>query len=371
MNLFLLLGLVILSGCKEEGEFTIPTTTLSFNNFDTLESMSITNEQNVSTHLLGFDSLGKEQEISNLSVVRYESVSTGIYVLVSEVHSNVEGDLVLPPARYFVEPNGAYHAVDTEGFFVGETDERKLIFSNADTYDLNTLNVQTISTNLGLPFVTGLSGNFITIQNSSGTISQVLDTLTSLRYNINSSSILSLNKTDVLMSGLLFNIVTNEVNTTINDGSLGTENIASKGAFAALVIGESQNGVTCIEEGKSCIYVFEANASSSIIGTNGYDIATTVTNGIENEILFSDENYIIVKELSQVSIISRLDFSVQIVLSDLNIASISYKKGKLYFIAEDKFGLRRNGRYDIALGESIYYTDGIATLAKLKALNTL
>ena len=70
INFLLLVGLLVFSGCNEEGSFTLPdtnttsvpdeniTTTLSFNNFDNLESMSINNDFNATRHLLGFDSTG-------------------------------------------------------------------------------------------------------------------------------------------------------------------------------------------------------------------------------------------------------------------------------------------------------------------------
>jgi len=374
IDLLFIGGLVFLSGCGSS-DFSAydvevdPRETLIVENLSNFESMSTRTEANVTRPLLGFNSLGEITTLSNLSILRYETLSNGIYVVVTETFRNDSDTEVVINTKYFVEKSGISHEITSTGSFFGETKGGLIIFSNADSYNIRTQTLSPLSTNLNKPTVRQLSGNFIVIVNETNTIYQLFDTETLTRYNIRNSNIVALNDTHVFMTGGVLNILTGSLDGSINPGDWDNESMSEVDGMGALLLSQEQNGTACLESTKSCVYSIAENGVSTLLGERGFDVASTTPNSIVNSSLFSDNNYIVIKEISQLSVMRRSDLSIKTILDDLNVAAISYDEGIVYFTGEDKLGNRKNGKYNLTLDTITYYSDDGIGLNKVKVIN--
>lgn len=375
------LTLHTLSACSSGGgdsASTEPVSRLAFNNISSSESIS-TNTGVVSSVmaatiptqnlLLGFDLTGAEQEISNYSVSEYQTLSNGIYVVISETHFDENDIAIVSNTKYFVESSGNYHVINTIGSFIGESTQQLIVFSNVDTYDTKAYQLSRINTSLQDPTVRQLSGDFVLLYSGSGssTIYQVFDIPTSIRYNVINTKILALSDIRLLISGGVMDIRDGSTSSAINDGFWNNESITEFNNIGGLLLSQSHNGIACTGHPQFCVYSVDETGLASLVVPQSFDTVYGDVGGNDPIVLFADSSYIIIKEITKISIIKRSDNSVSTVLNGLNVLTVTYKNGMIFFTAEDNLGNAKNGKHDIALDKTAFY-ENISELNKIRPL---
>lgn len=220
-------------------------------------------------------------------------------------------------------------------------------------YDLATEESDEISVSLAFPTLKGLSGNFI-VYGDAGTV-QVLDTVTKNRFNVadcNGSDVIALSDTVVLINDCNEKQLMN-----MADGSRAVLDVAGVSMNHENVLVE--DGAILISQGCNSdvslnydLCHVDSDGVVTTLTTMGFDVGTAGSVFQDgNNVLFSDGDYIIVKELNQVSLVQRGSNAKDGILTGLNILSISVKNGVIFYSAEDIQGRPVLGKYDIA-GES-------------------
>lgn len=341
------------------------TPQLQFTNLDAASSMttvsSTSTQQNVLTeNLLGYDDTGAEYELSNVKVDQYQALSNGIYVDVTEEHSRTyidenggsQTESISTPAKYFVQLNGTYNPIKTDGNFIGQNEDDTLIFSNVDTFDTKKLKLISLNSGLENPTVQFLTGNFALIYGeSSGSYQyQLLDTISSLRYNVENSNIAAISSTKLLMVGKgIFDMTDGSISSNDNDGWFNNDTVFNPNQNGTILLSVQQGNATACQSPDNCLYSVSSDGVSTQISTTPFKVDDSGTRNSEadNKNLFVSDSYIVVRELTQVSIFDRTSSDVSSILQGYNIMSISLRSDMVYITSEDNYGNPHNGVYNI------------------------
>ncbi len=297
------------------------------------EKNSDSNSQNSNCRLLKINNADELVPVCDESTIsNFEVFKGGVFV------STVKGN-------YLVFPEG--EPVGVEGYFLGVNEQGDVILSNASIYRASSKSIEKIQTNFSDPYFARASGNFVMLESwSMGERGiQVLDTISLARYNIancNGSRVAALSKHKLLVDdcGPILMDIRDGSRTEIAGMTFGPEFLST--SDGAVFLGWCPGGW-----GENWLCHVDST------GENVTNILTTDLNpnfgyDYKNTALFGTGDYFVVKELNKITAVRvGVDSPIEI-LSGVNVISISVKGSSVYYVAEDYFGKKITGVYDLS-----------------------
>lgn len=244
--------------------------------------------------------------------------------------------------------------VDFDATYKGENENGDLIFSDLSVIRSNGFSVQKIASSLNNPSIQSMSGNFAIVR--SETVFQIMNTVSGERFNVNDCNgprMVALSKTKALIDDCqgkaLIDMATG-LRTESSESMWNHEHLYIPKKQAAVVLDQ---GAGIQDQNKyGLLFVFSNGISTSVCNEGFTPGGNSCMNcGEENKVLFYCNDFIVVKELTEISVVKLGDKSKKIILSGYNIISISVKDSNVYFIAEDRLGAKVTGIYKLLQDE--------------------
>lgn len=260
---------------------------------------------------------------------------------------------------------------DFDARFKGENENGDLIFSDLSVIRNNGLNVQKIQSSLNNPYIQSISGNFAIVGSSN--VFQILNTVTGERYNVNNCNgprMVALNKTKALIDDCQGSALIDMTSGSRTEAGLrmwNQEHLYLPKKQAAVILNQGSG----IEDQSKygLMFVFSNGISTSICNEGFNPGGSSCMNcGDENSVLFHSDEYFVIKELDKISIVKLGNNSKKVILTGYNVISISVKNSKVYFIAENTFGSKVTGVYNL-LDDEIALLNTSDSYSKVFTLN--
>ena len=252
-------------------------------------------------------------------------------------------------AVYFlVNSDGSYEQIDTGAMPVGANDLGNLVFPNASIYDMTTGEMTELNTTLTGPGVQSMSGNFAIITDHS--IFQIIDTVTSKRYNIrgcNGPRLVALNASIAFVEDCSNDVLidmTTGTRSLVTDFTGWNHESIYTGNGAVVLSGNILNSGM----GYGLAH-FTPDGTGTLMINGGLDPGSfSCSNcGGPNTVLFGTGDWFVVRELNRITAVDWPGLNQKAILSGYNVTSIDVVDTTVYFLAEDSLGQPVVGTYDL------------------------
>ncbi len=297
-----------------------------------------------STELMKVDSAGQVSSASTAAAMESVfAVKAGVLVQ------------LVGGRTYLAKMDGSQIEIPVSARFVGENDGGDLVFENASVYRVSTGAVETIQTVLLGVRVASLSGNFAVLQATQGVSSayQIYDTVSTKRYNIqgcNGPGIVALSSTKAYVEDCTTTPII-DMDNGARSALTGVTVFSINGEGLPAVDGAYAVSQTCPGTQEGAYFVCKVSpggAVSPVLSTTGVQPSGGCLHCGPHESLFGSDNYLVVRELSQVSKIELGTDAKSAVLAGYNVAKVAVANGRVYYLAEDNLGNPVAGIYDLA-----------------------
>lgn len=296
-----------------------------------------------SSNLFKIDSEGKVSSIiDSVDIELARTFSEGLYVETTGGR------------KFYVKLDNTFVEIkENVGNLVGANDNGDLVFSDVSILRSTSITVEKLQTSLDYPLVQFISGNLAVIRDEN--IYQIYDTVTKLRYNIggcNGPGMVSIDNNKALIKDCQ-----NKILIDMSTGERFDADISSWNGESLRL----KDGVIVLSQSLTQ----EGNYSDFAMGhINSVGKLTLLSNkifkpgdscascGQPNTTLFGGDNFLVVKELDQISIFDRSNNEITTILNGLNVIKLSFNNDIIYYLAEDNLGNSIIGIYDIITEEN-------------------
>ncbi|RAU83047.1 hypothetical protein [Pontibacter arcticus] len=237
------------------------------------------------------------------------------------------------------------------GDFSGENDNGDLFFSNGYFLRKSSHAIEKVQTTLTMPYIQYVTGNFAIL--SGDNITQAFNTVSNERFNIGncSSQLVALSRERALVKGCEGTSVMDMKTGSKSEADIFTMNGEAiyTGNGAIVLTPEAANMANIYDQGVYGLGFIDTNGKMVLLSNEGFKPGSMscMNCGEPNTVLFASGNYYIVRELDKVSVVRKGDISKKVILTGYNVTSVSINNNKVYFIAEDKYGVRIAGVYNL------------------------
>ncbi|MDR1762274.1 MAG: hypothetical protein LBR55_07475 [Bacteroidales bacterium] len=301
-----------------------------------LKTQELTNK----TTLFQIDEKGNVSPvIEGITVTHIQPFSYGAYIEINDTESYIiffDNSYIQLPVDY----NYKYPAP-----FIGENEEGDLIFRDVSMIKKGSTEFITMQTTLSNPVAVSLSGNFLTIVNADFSIRQIYNTVGGEGYTISEYRIVALDKNTALLSDSRELIdMRNGNRTKLEISSCLTAIYTGNGAIMLL---SSYHEPPCMSYKNTLGFL--DNVGKFTMLSHDFNLVMW-----SSAALFITDNYYIVKELNQISVVRKGESTKKSILDKYNVISMSVTGDRVFFIAEDLFDNKTMGYYSLTTKETIW-----------------
>ncbi|WP_436517401.1 hypothetical protein [Ekhidna sp. To15] len=343
-----LLIATVLIGCSSEDP--LPETPINFDLFDAraiVFKQASSDDSNINGNLFKVDNSGKISAVIDSATVTFaRTFSKGLYV---EIREDGAPDV----RRFYVYHNSSYLEIEDEinGEYKGENENGDLIFSDVSILRASSLEIDKLETTLDFPTVQSLSGNLAIITDNS--VFQIFNTVSNVRYNVNGCNGPRMEAFPESTMAILDDC-SNQILIDISNGNRTVADISSWNHESLRV----SDGIIVLNQAMSevgdftnyALGHFDTNGNLSVLTENIFQPGSSscMNCGLPNEVLFGNDEYLVVRELNKISLVNRNENnSISTILDGYNVSKVSLGDHLIYYLAEDNLGNPLIGVYDI------------------------